>query len=55
MDNRKKEIARLIASTLSNVAVIGFGLAIYESRPLALLAGLLAIALAMFLTWRSES
>lgn len=54
MDNRKKGVARLLATTLSNVAVIGFGLAIYEDRPLALLAGLVAIALAITLTWRAE-
>ena len=45
MGNPKKEVARLIAVTLSNVSVIGFGLAIYDNRPLALVAGTIAIIL----------
>lgn len=54
MDKQKKEVTKLIAGALANVAVIGFGLAIYESRPLALAAGILAISLAIALTWRAE-
>lgn len=55
MERRKKEIVKLLAGMFCNVAVIGFGLAIYESRPLALFAGIFSIALAILLTWRSES
>lgn len=54
MDRPKKAVAKLIAGTLSNIAVIGFGLAIYESRPLALIAGILAVGLAVGLVWRAE-
>lgn len=54
MDKQKKAVAKLIAGTLSNISVIGFGLAIYESRPLALVAGILAIGLAIMLAWRAE-
>lgn len=54
MDKQKKAVANLIAGTLANIAVIGFGLAIYESRPLALIAGILAVGLAVILTWRAE-
>jgi len=54
MDQQKKAITKLIAGTLSNISVIGFGLAIYENRPLALCAGLIAIVLAITLTWRAE-
>ena len=54
MDKQKKATASLLAGTLSNIFVIGFGLAIYESRPLALVAGILAISLAIALVWRAE-
>lgn len=54
MDKQKKATASLLAGTLSNISVIGFGLAIYESRPLALVAGILAISLAIALVWRAE-
>lgn len=54
MNAQEKEVTKLVAGTLSNIAVIGFGLAIYENRPLALMAGILAIGLAIALTWRAE-
>lgn len=54
MNNQKKEVAKLIAATLSNVAVIGLGLAIYEGRIGALIAGVLSIILAIGITWRAE-
>ncbi len=55
MEPRKKEIVKLLSSTLSNTAVIGFGLAIYENRLIALLAGISALIIAVILTWRAES
>lgn len=54
MDNQRKEVAKLIAGTLSNVAVVGFGLAIYDNRLGALVAGAIAIAIAIGITWRAE-
>ena len=43
----------LVSAMLANTAVIGFGLAIYDNRPAALVAGILAAALAI-ITWRAE-
>ena len=54
VNNQSKEVAKLLTVTLSNIIVIGFGLAIYEDRPLALVAGVLAITLAVGLIWRAE-
>ena len=54
MTNQGKGVARLICAMLANTAVIGFGLAIYDNRPGALTAGMLAAALAIIITWRAE-
>ena len=54
MTNQGKGVARLISGILANTAVIGFGLAIYDNRPGALTAGILATALAIYITWRAE-
>ncbi len=54
MNQQEKAVTKLIAGTLSNISVIGFGLAIYENRPIALFAGILAVFLAVVLTWRAE-
>jgi len=54
MTNQGKGIARLISGILANTAVIGFGLAIYDNRYGALTAGVLAVTLAIIITWRAE-
>jgi hypothetical protein len=54
MDKQKKAVAVLVAGTLANVAVVGFGLAIFENRFSSLLAGVIAIGAAILLTWRAE-
>jgi hypothetical protein len=54
MTSQSKGVARLISTMLANTAVIGFGLAIYDNRTGALTAGILAAALAIFITWRAE-
>jgi len=54
MTNQGKSVAKLISAILANTAVIGFGLAIYDSRREALTAGILAAALAIIITWRAE-
>ena len=54
MDRQKEAVVKLILGTLSNIAVIGFGQAIYESRPPALIEGILAVALAAGLVWSAE-
>ena len=54
MTNQEKGIARLVSGILANTAVIGFALAIYDYRFEALIAGILAAALAISITWRAE-
>ena len=54
MTNQGKGVAKLISAILANTAVIGFALAIYDSRLEALTAGILAAALAIIITWRAE-
>jgi len=54
MTNQGKGVARLISGILANTAVIGIGLAIYDTRYEALLAGALAAAIAIGITWRAE-
>jgi hypothetical protein len=54
MSNQKKAVATLIAGTLSNLAVVGFGLAIFENKFSSLIAGLIAMAVAVVITWRIE-
>lgn len=45
-EQAEETVSKLIAGTLSNLAVIGFGMAISESKPLAPTAGILAVGLA---------
>jgi len=52
--NQGKSVAKLISAILANTAVIGFGLAIYDNRREALTAGILAVVLAIIITWRAE-
>ena len=54
MNKQQKAVSKLLSFTLANISVIGFGLAIYENRHLALLAGILAICTALLIEWRSE-
>ena len=54
MTNQGKSIAKLISGILANTAVIGLGLAIYDYRFESLIAGILAAALAISITWRVE-
>ena len=54
MTKQGKADAKLISSTLANTAVVGFGLAISENRIGALFAGMIAVAIAIGITWRAE-
>ena len=54
MTNQGKSVAKLISTMLANMAVIGFGLAIYDNKHGALTAGIIAATLAMIITWRAE-
>jgi hypothetical protein len=54
MTNQVKSVAKLISTILANTAVVGFALAIYDNKLEALTAGMLATALAIYITWRTE-
>lgn len=41
-----------IANALENLAVVGFGLGVYEGRMVAVLTGLVSLTASLLITWR---
>ncbi len=52
MDNKSKAIAKLTTSVLANVAVVGFGLAIFEQRAWCAVVAIFTFLIACIIEWR---
>lgn len=54
MRTNAKSVAKLTATTLSNISVVGFGLAIFDQRWWCALVAMGAFAIAIIITWRMD-
>lgn len=54
MDKKRKAVADCAVSILSNVAVVGIGLAIYDQRWWSLIIATFTAAAAFAIAWRSS-
>lgn len=52
MDQQTKEAARYIAGILANLAVIGYGLALYQKIWWCLIIAIIATKLGFWIIWR---
>lgn len=54
MDKRIENVVKLIATVLGNTSAIGFGIGIYEGKPIYVLAAAVILIVACVIAWEVE-